>query len=247
MAKADDNDTKGTEAPKEPKAKKAAADKAEGATAKAEKAPKGEGKAEKAPKAEKAAEPKAETKKADKAEPKAEAKKADTKKAEPKAAKAGKDEPKGSTKAAPAKGAAAAKAGKAGKGTPATKAGKATRLAGDGSEEARIARAIARYVRMAPRKLRLVIDAIRGKSVKEARGILQFCGKRAAGPLSKVLESAVANAENNHQMDKESLVISTAFVDQGPSFKTHIPRARGRASAVHKFSSHITIEVKEKA
>ncbi|NDD27171.1 MAG: 50S ribosomal protein L22 [Proteobacteria bacterium] len=110
----------------------------------------------------------------------------------------------------------------------------------------RKARAHARYVRMAPRKLRLVMDAIRGKSVAEARGILRFCGKRAAGPLSKVLESAVANAENNHQMNTGSLVIATAFVDQGPSFKSFIPRARGRASAVHKFTSHITIEVKER-
>ena len=111
---------------------------------------------------------------------------------------------------------------------------------------ARKSRAIARYVRMAPRKLRLVADAIRGKSVKEARSILHFCGKRAAGPLSKVLESAVANAENNHQMDTANLVIATAYIDQGPSFKGWIPRARGRASAVHKFTSHITIEVKER-
>lgn len=115
-----------------------------------------------------------------------------------------------------------------------------------GENDARKARAQARYVRMAPRKLRLVMDAIRGKSVAEARGILRFCGKRAAGPLAKVLESAVANAENNHSMDTSSLVITTAFVDQGPSFKSWIPRARGRASAVHKFTSHITIEVKER-
>ena len=120
------------------------------------------------------------------------------------------------------------------------------RAQGAKSGSGRMSRAIARYVRMAPRKLRLVADAIRGKSVKEARNILHFCGKRAAGPLSKVLESAVANAENNHQMDKENLVIATAYVDQGPSFKGWIPRARGRASAVHKFTSHITIEVKER-
>lgn len=122
----------------------------------------------------------------------------------------------------------------------------AARTDGDGG--GRTARAHARYVRMAPRKLRLVMDAIRGKSVAEARGILRFCGKRAAGPLSKVLESAVANAENDpkKQMSTDNLVIATAFVDQGPSFKSFIPRARGRASAVHKFTSHITIEVKER-
>jgi len=104
----------------------------------------------------------------------------------------------------------------------------------------------AKYVRMAPRKLRLVMDAIRGKSVQEARNILQFCGKRASRPLAKVLNSAVANAENNHHMDATNLVITTAFVDQGPSLRSWIPRARGRASPIHKFSSHITIEVKER-
>ena len=108
------------------------------------------------------------------------------------------------------------------------------------------AKAVARYVRMAPRKLRLVLDAIRGKSVSEARGILQFCGKRAAGPLSKVLNSAVANAENNHNMNAQNLFVATGFVDQGPCAKSFIPRSRGRASAIHKFMSHITIVVKER-
>ncbi len=111
---------------------------------------------------------------------------------------------------------------------------------------ARTATARARYVHTAPRKLRLVLDAIRGKSVVEAQGILRFCGKRAAGPLGTVLASAVANAENNHSMDASNLVISIAYVDQGPSMKTFLPRARGRASTVHKFMSHITIEVKER-
>lgn len=108
------------------------------------------------------------------------------------------------------------------------------------------AKAVARYVRMAPRKLRLVADAIRGKKVQDARGILQFCGKRAAGPLAKVLNSAVANAENNHNMSTDNLYVATLFVDQGPSHKSWIPRARGRASAIHKFTSHITIVVKER-
>lgn len=120
-------------------------------------------------------------------------------------------------------------------------------VAAGGDDDSK-ARAHARYVRMAPRKLRLVMDAIRGKSVSEARGILKFCGKRAAGPLSKVLESAVANAVNRpkNPLGSDNLFIVTAFVDQGPSFKSFIPRARGRASAVHKFTSHITIEVKER-
>ena len=117
-----------------------------------------------------------------------------------------------------------------------------------GGDDDSAARAQARYVRMAPRKLRLVMDAIRGKSVSEAKGILKFCGKRAAGPLEKVLKSAVANAVNRpkNPLGEENLFISIAFVDQGPSFKSFIPRARGRASAVHKFTSHITIEVKER-
>jgi len=157
-----------------------------------------------------------------------------------KADKAAKAEPAAKAqKAAPAKKAASPAAGKRAK-------AEAPPVVAGGGNGARAARAHARYVRMAPRKLRLVMDAIRGKSVQEARGILQFCGKRAAGPLSKVLESAVANAENNHSMDTANLVITTAFVDQGPSHKSFIPRARGRASAVHKFTSHILIEVKER-
>ena len=108
------------------------------------------------------------------------------------------------------------------------------------------ARAIAKYVRMAPRKLRLVIDAIRGKSVQDARNILTFSNKRAAVRLLKVLNSAVANAENNHRLNVDALVVTTAYVDQGPTFKGWIPRARGRASTVHKKSSHITIALKER-
>lgn len=141
---------------------------------------------------------------------------------------------------------AAAEDAKSGKGAARVPRTLAKSAATSGGNGARVARAVARYVRMSPRKLRLVMDSIRGKGVKEARGILRFCGKRAAGPLSKVLESAVANAENNHSMEPATLVITTAYVDQGPSYKSFIPRARGRASAIHKFSSHITIEVKER-
>jgi large subunit ribosomal protein L22 len=193
----------------------------------------------KSKKADDAAESKAPKAKAEKA-PKAE--KAE-KAAAPKAAKAGKGDKAGEGDAKAAK-ATKAKA-KAPAAATAPKAGKA-KAAKAGPVKGKSARAHARYVRMAPRKLRLVMDAIRGKSVKEARGILQFCGKRAAGPLAKVLNSAVANAENNHHMDTEALYIATAFVDQGPSLKSFIPRARGRASAIHKFMSHILIEVKER-
>ncbi|HEY3998050.1 MAG TPA: 50S ribosomal protein L22 [Candidatus Xenobia bacterium] len=105
---------------------------------------------------------------------------------------------------------------------------------------------MARYVRMAPRKLRLVLDEIRGKSVAEAQTILTFSNKRAARTLGKVLKSAVSNAENNHSLDPQHLFISLGTVDQGPSFRGWIPRARGRASPVRKKTSHITIQVRER-
>ena len=107
-------------------------------------------------------------------------------------------------------------------------------------------RAIARYVRMAPRKLRLVARAIAGRPVTEAKNILDFSPKRAARTMAKILGSAVANAENNRQLDAGDLVISRAFVDAGPTGKGWIPRARGRASQVHKRTSHVTIVVKER-
>jgi large subunit ribosomal protein L22 len=118
--------------------------------------------------------------------------------------------------------------------------------AGEARTDVEEVRAVARYVRMSPRKLRLVIDEIRGKSVNEAKAFLQFSPKRAARTLEKVLNSAVANAENNFKKDGESLVVSRAFVDCGPTQRSWIPRARGRASAIHKRTSHITICVKER-
>lgn len=108
------------------------------------------------------------------------------------------------------------------------------------------AKAVARFVRMAPRKIRLVMDAIRGKSAGKALDILKFTNKRAATTLTKVLKSAIANAENNYKMNSDDLYISKAFVDQGPTLKRFIPRARGRASSIRKKSSHITIVVSER-
>ncbi len=113
------------------------------------------------------------------------------------------------------------------------------------AEESREVKAVARFVRTAPRKLRLVMDIVRGKDVKEALTILRFTPQRAARLLEKVLNSAVANAENNFKMDKDSLVVWRAFVDPGPTMKRWIPRAQGRASAIHKRTSHITFVVKE--
>jgi large subunit ribosomal protein L22 len=107
-------------------------------------------------------------------------------------------------------------------------------------------RAVARFVRIAPRKARQVIDLIRGKQVSDAQTILKFTPRFAAEIIGKVLNSAVANAENNHKMNRDRLVVSEAYVDQGPTMKRYMPRAQGRASLIHKRTSHITIVLAEK-
>lgn len=106
-------------------------------------------------------------------------------------------------------------------------------------------KAVAKYIRTAPRKLRLVMDIVRGKKVKEALTILHFTPQRAARVLEKVLNSAVANAENNFKMDRDELVVFKGFIDPGPTIKRWIPRAQGRASAIHKRTSHVTFIVRE--
>jgi large subunit ribosomal protein L22 len=108
------------------------------------------------------------------------------------------------------------------------------------------AKAVARYVRIAPRKVRQVADEIRGKHVDEAINILQFTPRSAAGVLLKVLNSAIANAENNHDLNRGNLVVSQAYIDQGPTLKRFRARAQGRAAAILKRTSHITIIVEEK-
>lgn len=106
-------------------------------------------------------------------------------------------------------------------------------------------RAVAKYVRIAPRKVRRVVDLVRGKYVDEALGMLQFLPNRAAKQVRKVVQSAAANAENNFAMDLETLKITTAYVDAGPTMKRIRPRAMGRAYAILKRSSHITVVVGE--
>ncbi|MDP2892149.1 MAG: 50S ribosomal protein L22 [Bacillota bacterium] len=101
--------------------------------------------------------------------------------------------------------------------------------------------AILRYVRIAPRKVRTVIDLIRGKKVAEAEAILAFTPKAASPVVAKLLKSAVANAENNLEMSKDNLFIAEIFADQGPTLKRFQPRAHGRAFRINKKSSHITI------
>jgi large subunit ribosomal protein L22 len=101
----------------------------------------------------------------------------------------------------------------------------------------------ARYARVTPMKARRVIDLIRGRSAQEALTILQFAPQAASDPVSKVLASAIANAENNLSLDPETLVVSRAFVDEGPTLKRFRPRAQGRAYRIRKRTSHITVEV----
>ncbi|HZS23124.1 MAG TPA: 50S ribosomal protein L22 [Pseudonocardiaceae bacterium] len=101
----------------------------------------------------------------------------------------------------------------------------------------------ARYVRVTPMKARRVVDLIRGRNAREALAVLQFAPQAASGPVSKVLASAMANAENNLALDPDSLVVSSAFVDEGPTLKRFRPRAQGRAYRIRKRTSHITVEL----
>jgi large subunit ribosomal protein L22 len=111
----------------------------------------------------------------------------------------------------------------------------------------RRARATARYVRMTPMKVRRVVDLIRGMEAREALSVLQFAPQAASEPVAKVLASAMANAEHNQQLDPETLVVSVAYVDEGPTLKRFRPRAQGRAFRINKRTSHITIEVESVA
>ncbi len=104
-------------------------------------------------------------------------------------------------------------------------------------------RATAKYVRVSPTKVRQLTRLIVGRPVDEAERILLFADKRAAQPLIKVLRSAVANAENNDDLDPDELVVDRAYVDEGPTLKRFQPRALGRAYRIRKRTSHITIVV----
>lgn len=108
------------------------------------------------------------------------------------------------------------------------------------------ARAVARHVRISPRKARQVVDLIRGKDVDEALAMLQVTPKGASQIVSKVVRSAAANAENNLDLVSDALYVSEAFVDQGPTMKRIRPRARGMADRIRKRTSHITVVVAER-
>ena len=108
------------------------------------------------------------------------------------------------------------------------------------------ARATARYIRMSPRKVRQVVDLIRNKDIGEALAILQLTPRAASSVVEKLLRSAIANAENNHDMDPDLLYVAECYVDQGPTLKRIRPRARGMADRILKRTSHITVVLKEK-
>ncbi|CAH1227289.1 MULTISPECIES: 50S ribosomal protein L22 [Paenibacillus] len=108
------------------------------------------------------------------------------------------------------------------------------------------AKAHAKFIRIAPRKVQLVVDLIRGKQVGEAVAILRHTPKSASPVVEKLLNSAIANAEHNYSMDVNNLVVSQVFVNQGPTMKRFRPRAMGRASRINKRTSHITLVVSEK-
>ncbi len=106
-------------------------------------------------------------------------------------------------------------------------------------------RARAKYVRQSPYKVRRVLDLVRGLPVHEAEHVLRLTQRGATEPISKVLKSAVTNAEHNHALDAEDLVIAEAYTDEGPTLKRYRPRARGRATRINKRTSHITIVVSD--
>lgn len=105
--------------------------------------------------------------------------------------------------------------------------------------------AVLKFVRLSPKKARAVADLVRGKKVDEALNILKFSTRKPADVIRKVLESAIANAENNHGADVDELKVQEIFIDQGPVLKRIMPRAKGRADRILKPTSHITIRVSD--
>ena len=145
-------------------------------------------------------------------------------------------------KAPAAKKPAAAKEPAAAKGPVASEPEKASRgKAAPAKPRRKVVRAHARYVRTSARKARMVCGHLRGKTVPEARAILAFTPRDVARDWSKLLESAVANAESNHELLEDDLIVREAYADEGPTIKRFRPRAMGRASPIRKRTSHLTI------
>ncbi|SER81917.1 large subunit ribosomal protein L22 [Pedococcus cremeus] len=118
----------------------------------------------------------------------------------------------------------------------------------DNKDNVMEAKAVARHVRVTPMKARRVVDLVRGKQAVEALAVLQFAPQAASDPVRKVLQSAIANArvkadQASEAFDERNLVISEAFVDEGPTMKRFRPRAQGRAARINKRTSHITVVV----
>ena len=109
-----------------------------------------------------------------------------------------------------------------------------------------VSRAVAKYVRVSPRKVRLIMDQIRGKNVEEAMNLLSFSPQKGAGILKKLLNSAIANAQQNSDVDIDSLYIHRIYANEGPVLKRFRPRAMGRATRIIKRTSHLTIGLDEK-
>jgi len=104
-----------------------------------------------------------------------------------------------------------------------------------------VVRASSRYVRVAPRKARLIADQVRGMHIEQARSLLEFSPRGAAEDIRKLIDSAAANAENNHDLVADEMLISEITVDEGPTLKCYRPRAQGRATPIHKRTSHIAV------
>jgi ribosomal protein L22 len=166
------------------------------------------------------------------------AKKAPAKKASKAASKGA--EAKAAAKKAPAKKAAAKKA-PAKEPVAEEKKAKGAKAQDKPVARRRVVRAHARYVRTSARKARMVCGHLRGKSVQEARAILAFTPREVARDWSKLLESAVANAESNHELLEDDLIVREAYADEGPTIKRFRPRAMGRATPIRKRTSHLTI------
>ncbi len=107
-------------------------------------------------------------------------------------------------------------------------------------------RVVSRFIWIAPRKVRIVLDLVRGKDVDEALNLLKFLPKRASLMVSKAIKSAAANAEQNYKMKRENLFVAEAFADGGPTMKRYQPRQRGRAFPIKQHTSHITVVVRER-
>lgn len=112
--------------------------------------------------------------------------------------------------------------------------------------ETREAKASLKYIRMSPRKMKVVLDLVRGKNTIEANAILRHTPRMATEPIMKLLNSATANAENNFGMDPSNLYISECFASEGPTLKRIRPRAKGRAVRINKRTSHVTMVLRER-